>query len=72
MKRAVLIPAHTEEGSVAQTVVRTVDELDKFEIEHEILVINDVCSDGTLDVLRWLAIPGTRRKQAPVVARDQN
>jgi hypothetical protein len=53
-------------------VVRTVDDLDKFEIEDEILVINDVCSKGTLNVVRFLAIPGTRRKQAPVVASDQN
>jgi hypothetical protein len=66
------IPAHADEGSLAQTVVRTVDGRDRFEIEHEILVIKDVCSVGTLDVLRPLAIPGTCRKQVPVVASDQN
>ncbi len=38
-----------------ETVTRTTEELSRFGIEHEVLVINDASTDGTVDVLRELA-----------------
>ena len=52
MKLSVVIPAHNEVDSVADTVTRTVDELLKFDIDHEIVVIDDASTDGTVEVLQ--------------------
>jgi dolichol-phosphate mannosyltransferase len=56
MKLSVVIPAHNEVESVSLTVSRTVEELEKFGIDHEVLVINDASTDGTEDVLRELSL----------------
>ena len=47
MKLSVIIPASNEVGSIAETVEYTAGELDRAEVEHEILVIDDASSDGT-------------------------
>lgn len=55
MKISVVIPAHNEEGSLGETVTCTTEELSRHGIDHEVLVINDASTDGTVDVLRELA-----------------
>ncbi len=55
MKISVVIPAHNEEGSVGETVTSTTEELSRLGIDHEVLVINDASTDGTVDILRGLA-----------------
>ena len=52
MKLSVVIPAHNEADSIGETVTRTVAELERAGIDHEILVIDDASSDGTADVVR--------------------
>ena len=48
MKLSVVIPAHNEEGSIAGTVESLALTLDRESIEHEILVVDDHSSDGTV------------------------
>jgi dolichol-phosphate mannosyltransferase len=55
MKLSVLIPAHNEVGSIAETVDRTTAELERAEIAYEILVIDDASSDGTGEVVQAIA-----------------
>jgi dolichol-phosphate mannosyltransferase len=55
MKLSVVIPAHDEAESIAGTVQSAAAELGRAGIEHEILVIDDTCSDGTADVVRTVA-----------------
>jgi dolichol-phosphate mannosyltransferase len=55
MKLSVVIPAHNEVESIADTVERTVAELERAGIEHEILVIDDASGDGTGDVVDALS-----------------
>jgi dolichol-phosphate mannosyltransferase len=52
LKLSVVIPAYNEEGSIAQTVQTLHDVLEKYQVEHEIVVVNDNSSDHTLQVLQ--------------------
>lgn len=54
MKLSVVIPAHNEEGSIKQTVTSLHDTLHEYDIDHEIVVINDNSSDSTEDILKEL------------------
>jgi dolichol-phosphate mannosyltransferase len=56
MKLSVVIPAHNEVESIAETVERTVAELERAGIEHEILVIDDASGDGTGEVVSVLSV----------------
>ena len=47
MKLSVVIPAHNEAGSIGQTVQATATELERNEIDYEIVVIDDASTDGT-------------------------
>jgi dolichol-phosphate mannosyltransferase len=49
MKLSVVIPAHNEVESIAKTVDAVADELDREEIDYEILVVDDASGDGTGD-----------------------
>jgi dolichol-phosphate mannosyltransferase len=62
VKLSVVIPAHNEEGCVAETVRDLADRLSAACIEHEILVVNDNSSDGTERILQELRaeVPGLR------------
>ncbi len=51
---SVVIPAHNEEGHIAETVQDLAAALRKAGIAHEILVINDNSSDGTERILATL------------------
>lgn len=55
MKLSVVIPAHNEEGCLETTVGSLVSALQEEQIGHEILIVNDNSSDGTLDLCRKLA-----------------
>lgn len=52
MKLSVVIPAHNELESVGQTVLATVEELERAGIDHEIIVIDDASTDGTGELVR--------------------
>lgn len=52
IKLSVLIPAHNEEGSIAETVTTLFEVLTRFSIDHEILVVNDNSTDQTIEVLK--------------------
>lgn len=51
---SIVIPAHNEELSITKTVNAFHEKLDKSEIPHEILVVNDNSSDGTEKILNDL------------------
>jgi dolichol-phosphate mannosyltransferase len=54
VKLSVVIPAHNEVGSVAETVEATAAELERHEIDYEIIVVDDASGDGTGDKVRGL------------------
>jgi dolichol-phosphate mannosyltransferase len=54
LKLSVVIPAHNEEGSIAETIRSLYHVLVKYTIEHEIVVVNDHSADRTLEVLETL------------------
>src|SRR5215467_3791140 len=55
MKLSVVIPAHNEEGCLESTVSNLVITLVREQIVHEVLIINDNSSDGTLEVCETLS-----------------
>jgi dolichol-phosphate mannosyltransferase len=61
MKLSVVIPAHNEVGCLESTVSSLVAALAQEHIPHEILIVNDNSSDGTLELCEHLA-----RKSASV------
>jgi dolichol-phosphate mannosyltransferase len=52
---SVVIPAHNEEGHIADTVQGLADALRQAGISYEILVVNDNSSDGTERILATLS-----------------
>ncbi len=52
---SVVIPAHNEEGHIADTIENLVQALDEDGVNHEILVVNDNSSDGTEAILQRLS-----------------
>jgi dolichol-phosphate mannosyltransferase len=54
LKLSVLIPAHDEEGSIAETVAGIYERLLAEQVPHEILVVNDNSKDQTEAVLKKL------------------
>src|ERR1700727_1473519 len=55
MKLSVGIPAHNEVESIRETGKPTEDELERAEIDYEILVIDDASSDGTGEAVGLVA-----------------
>jgi dolichol-phosphate mannosyltransferase len=55
LKLSVVIPAHNEAGSIAETLQTTIAALDAAGIEHEVLVIDDASVDGTAAVVETAA-----------------
>jgi dolichol-phosphate mannosyltransferase len=68
MKLSVVIPAHNEAESIAETVETTVAALEHAAIEHEIVVIDDASNDGTADVVHELSArcPTVRCVRSPL------
>jgi len=54
MKLSVVIPAHNEEGSIAETIITLHSVLEKETIDHEILIINDNSNDNTRHITEEL------------------
>lgn len=54
MRLSIIIPAHNEEGSITETIVSLHKTLQKEDITHEIIVINDNSKDDTEKVLQDL------------------
>jgi dolichol-phosphate mannosyltransferase len=54
VKLSVVIPAHNEEGSIGRTVEALALTLDREGIAHEIVVVADHCSDGTIEEVERL------------------
>ena len=54
MKLSVVIPAHNEQGSIGATVESLALTLDREGIPHEIVVVADHCSDGTVEEVEAL------------------
>lgn len=51
MKLSIVMPAHNEAGSIADTLRNTINTLDAAGIDHEIVVIDDASVDGTAAVV---------------------
>ena len=60
MKLSVVIPAHNEAGSIAETLGTTAAALDTAGIEHELIVVDDASSDGTAAVVESIAADNPR------------
>lgn len=54
MKLSVVIPAYNEAESLPETVNAIYGELQKNNIDHEILIVNDNSKDNTIDTLNLL------------------
>jgi dolichol-phosphate mannosyltransferase len=52
---SVVMPAHNEAGSIAQTLGAVVAALEGEAIEHEVVVVDDASSDGTGEVVERVA-----------------
>lgn len=68
MKLSVVIPAHDEVGSIGETVGCTVAELERANIDYEIIVVDDASEDGTGEVVRAIAPlnPNVRCLRSPL------
>jgi dolichol-phosphate mannosyltransferase len=60
MKLSVIIPAHNEVDSIADTVTATTTELERSEIDYEIVVVDDASGDGTAAVVGDIAATNPR------------
>jgi dolichol-phosphate mannosyltransferase len=52
LKLSVVIPAHDEAGSIAETLVALAETLEREAIDYELLVVDDTSTDATLDLVR--------------------
>ena len=55
MKLSVVIPAHNEEGSIAETIRAFTRVLDREEVQHEFVIVDDASTDGTATAVAELA-----------------
>lgn len=60
MKFSVVIPAHNEVDSIAETVTSTAAELEQAEIDYEIIVVDDASGDGTAAAVTAIASDNPR------------
>lgn len=55
MKLSIVIPAFNEEGSIEETIQTLYAKLIDEKIDHEIIVVNDNSTDGTLSLLKEIS-----------------
>lgn len=55
MKLSVVMPAHNEAGSIAETLLATITTLEGAGVDHEVVVIDDASVDGTAAVVEAIA-----------------
>lgn len=60
MKLSVVIPARGEEGSVGQTLERTVDALEREAIDYELIVVDDHSTDRTAEIVERIGADNPR------------
>jgi dolichol-phosphate mannosyltransferase len=60
MRLSVVIPAHNELGSISETLAGLAEALERESIEYELLVVDDMSSDGTLDLVAALGAHNPR------------
>jgi dolichol-phosphate mannosyltransferase len=60
VKLSVVIPAHDEAESIAETLGGLAETLDAGSVDYELLVVDDASSDGTLDAVRSAAAANPR------------
>lgn len=65
MKLSVVIPAHDEASSIAETLRATAAELDAAGIDYELVVIDDHSTDGTSAVVATVAAANPRVRCYP-------
>jgi dolichol-phosphate mannosyltransferase len=67
MKLSVVIPAHNEEGSIAETVESIASRLRADDIDYELVCVDDASSDRTAEIIASLAEqdPGVRYVLSP-------
>lgn len=63
MKLSVVIPAHNEEGSIEETVRTALEVLERDQVEHEIVVVDDASTDRTAELVDAISAekPAVRR-----------
>ena len=65
MKFSVVIPAHNEEGCIKETLDTLVARLEEAELDYELVVVADHCTDSTEEILGKMIKKNKRIK--PVV-----
>jgi dolichol-phosphate mannosyltransferase len=60
MKLSVVIPAHNEEGCIAETLDGVLDALRKEAIPFEVIVVDDACTDGTAAIVAGYSVRDSR------------
>jgi len=60
MKLSVVIPAHDEAASIAETLAELAETLERESIDYELLVVDDASSDSTLEVVAALTARNQR------------
>jgi len=51
---SIIMPAHNEEGCIAQAITEITEELIKNKIDYELIVVNDNSTDRTSEIARGL------------------
>jgi dolichol-phosphate mannosyltransferase len=65
VKLSVVIPAHDEAGSIADTLTRFSAELARAEVDYELVVVDDASTDDTAAVVEDLAVADPRIRLVP-------
>jgi dolichol-phosphate mannosyltransferase len=60
LKLSVLIPAHNEEGAIAETIGGLLTQLESASIDYEILVVDDSSTDRTRAVVQHMGAENAR------------